>query len=432
MRPISTPSPRSPALSRRTLLGAFPLLSGLLWPRRGQAAVASSDRRFLFVFVDGGWDPTWVFHPAFDDPAVDMPPDGSDLATSGDLRWVSGPGRPQVDSFFESFASDCCILNGLEVRSIAHERCRRLLLTGTPSGTGMGIPSRLAAAAGDDTPLGHVVFSGPAYVDEDGAEVVRLGVDGQLQALLDGTCVDGTDALRLGSDTLTDLEDAFVASRAQAAADQAGEVGAEARLTGAYARSLDRLTVAQDNRDLLAGGRGETPAELAAAVELLSSGLARSAIVADLGFRGERWDHHSDLSRQAPSYDFLFSNLSAVCRSMASQPGRVADRLLDEVTIVVVSEMGRAPGLNASMGKDHWMYGSALLIGGGIRGGQVAGGFLDGMAPAALDPTTGAPVASGGVVPRAAHLDATLMALAGIDPTPVYGEDVVPLTGLLA
>ncbi len=48
--------------------------------------------------------------------------------------------------------------------------------------------------------------------------------------------------------------------------------------------------------------------------------------------------------------------------------------LLDETLVAVVGEFGRTPKINATQGRDHWgMCFSALLAGGGIRGGQVYG-----------------------------------------------------------
>jgi hypothetical protein len=48
--------------------------------------------------------------------------------------------------------------------------------------------------------------------------------------------------------------------------------------------------------------------------------------------------------------------------------------LLDETLVVVVGEFGRTPKINATQGRDHWgMCQSALLAGGGVRGGQVYG-----------------------------------------------------------
>src|SRR5207302_3183882 len=48
--------------------------------------------------------------------------------------------------------------------------------------------------------------------------------------------------------------------------------------------------------------------------------------------------------------------------------------LLDETLVVVAGEFGRTPKINATQGRDHWgMCQSALLAGGGVRGGQVYG-----------------------------------------------------------
>jgi hypothetical protein len=48
--------------------------------------------------------------------------------------------------------------------------------------------------------------------------------------------------------------------------------------------------------------------------------------------------------------------------------------MLEETLVVMVGEFGRTPRINSTMGRDHWgaCY-SAVLAGGGIRGGQVYG-----------------------------------------------------------
>jgi hypothetical protein len=48
--------------------------------------------------------------------------------------------------------------------------------------------------------------------------------------------------------------------------------------------------------------------------------------------------------------------------------------LLDETLVVVTSEMGRTPKVNANAGRDHWTYCySTVFAGGGVRGGAVYG-----------------------------------------------------------
>lgn len=48
--------------------------------------------------------------------------------------------------------------------------------------------------------------------------------------------------------------------------------------------------------------------------------------------------------------------------------------LLDETLVVVMSEMGRTPKINARQGRDHWTYCySAMFAGAGVRGGTICG-----------------------------------------------------------
>jgi hypothetical protein len=80
--------------------------------------------------------------------------------------------------------------------------------------------------------------------------------------------------------------------------------------------------------------------------------------------------------------------------------------LLGEVAIVVWGEFGRTPRINKNAGRDHWPEVSpALLVGGGLKGGQVIG---------ATDPA-GSRVVSRPV--RFQEVFATLYHTLGIDPS---------------
>ena len=79
--------------------------------------------------------------------------------------------------------------------------------------------------------------------------------------------------------------------------------------------------------------------------------------------------------------------------------------LLDSTLVVAVGEFGRTPRVNGSAGRDHWpdCY-TAVLAGGGTRGGAVFG----------ASDRTGAFPASDPVAP--ADLAATIFSRFGIDP----------------
>jgi uncharacterized protein (DUF1501 family) len=84
----------------------------------------------------------------------------------------------------------------------------------------------------------------------------------------------------------------------------------------------------------------------------------------------DAWDTHQLnfpilKDNKLPGFDQTFSAL------MEDLDGR---GLLDETLIVVMSEMGRTPKINANAGRDHWTFCySAMFAGAGIRGGTVYG-----------------------------------------------------------
>lgn len=430
-RPLSMPAA---ALRRRQLLGLLPasIFAGLGLSRLARADVGANDRKFLFVFAQGGWDPTWVFAPEFDNPYVDMPTDDSQTVTQGGLTWVSSTTRPSVDSFLTTYANRTCIVNGMEVRSIAHERCRRLLFTGGSSADTNDFPTRLAMGAPSHLALGNVVFSGPSYADSSASGVVRIGENGQLGTLIDGSCAGS--GLRVPSAVVGSLEDAYVLARAEKAASLAGR-GAESRIVSAYTGALIDTPAVASMADLLQVNADDPLDQMLAAVTLLASGAARCVTVADLGVDNVTWDHHSEITRQGTCFELLFDHLITLMETLDSTPGTAGGTLADEITVVVCSEMGRYPQMNASMGKDHWTTTSLMLLGGGIRGGQVIGGYDDNMGGVPVIASTGESDpdgAGGGVVIQPIHIGATLLALAGLDPAEAFGSEVEPLLGAVS
>jgi hypothetical protein len=81
------------------------------------------------------------------------------------------------------------------------------------------------------------------------------------------------------------------------------------------------------------------------------------------------WDHHDNIlagiNGQLPAFDQAFAMLI----TDLDQRG-----LLDSTMVVVSSEFGRTPKINATAGRDHWpKVFSVVMAGGGIRRGSVYG-----------------------------------------------------------
>ena len=411
-------------LSRRRLMSLVPaglVAPGLMLPRRLAALDGGTDRKFFFIYAYGGWDPLMAFVPKFDAQYIDME-DGTELAEANGITFVDHEDRPSVKTFFENYGDRACLINGMEVRSITHERCQRILFTGGGDSTAddWGVVAASNTLNYYATP--HLIFSGPAFTAKYAANVVRAGEAGQLTELINGSAFDkSTLPIIPPSDWGDAMEDMLVKDRVAAYSGKAGR-GTPLNL-GNYYRdalvNLDRLTAVGDQVNLdpdTSGCRRDIAADAACAFNAFEIGLARCAITKDMGWCSMSWDTHAGNNLyQGRSFDELFNYLNELMADLDTRTGASGNPLKDEVTIVVMSEMGRHPQITGD-GRAHWTFTSAMLIGSGIKGGQVIGELNDNYEGEAVDLESGALDDNGDkIVP--AHLGATLMELAGLDYT---------------
>ncbi len=387
-----TANPLQITQTRRRFLGraAFGVGLGLtlgpaLLPPIARAATPSK-RKFIFVFAQGGWDPTRVFATEFANPRVDMEA-AADLGTAGGLRYVRHPNRPSVDAFMDAWHDRTVIFNGVMVGSIAHEICTMRAMTGATSGLAPDWPAILANHDRGAFALPHLVLGGPSFPGEQGVAVARPGTAGRRGALASGQA----------------LVDGFATQDARGV------------------RDLQYLTD-------LAGGAGLAE-QAAVAVDVLRNGISRClTLSAGSAFS---WDTHArNDAGQSPLWEDLYGGLGQLVHMLASAPGELEPTLLDETTVVVLSEMGRAPGRNGLDGKDHWPYTSIMMVGAGLTGDRVVGGFDAAYHGERVDPASGDVAASAPVL-SAQAIGATLLALADVDPAGfVTGAE--PIRGVIA
>ena len=126
------------------------------------------------------------------------------------------------------------------------------------------------------------------------------------------------------------------------------------------------------------------------------------------------WDSHG---QNFETHQELVPELDHV---MATLIDDLKDRgLLEHTLIITLAEFGRTPGINASLGRDHFASAwSTSLTGAGVKGGTVYG----------KSDATGNKVADGEV--GAAQLFATIYRALGINPQKNYylGSRPIPLT----
>lgn len=403
-------------LNRRGFLAGSAALLGLLGAApRALAKAAPADRKFLFVFAQGGWDPSRVFADALANPNVSTEAAAA-RATAGGLSYIAHPTRPSVDAFFAAHHAQTVLLNGLLVPSVQHEVCTQLMLTGRAVN---GLPdwgSAIAGLGGGDYTLPHLVAGGPSFPGPFTAEVARTGTQGQLDGLLSGDVL-ARQAQQIGrlSPPAEALIDRYLARRAtgrmQASAGTPDEPAALAFEEAI--RKADQLEELRYDTNFTGGGT--LLAQMGVAIDSLSRGIARCVSINDVG-GGLGWDSHDNNDdRQALLFEALFEGLGRLMDELKRTPGTTEATLADETIVVVLSEMGRTPLLNNALGKDHWPYTSAMLIGPGLTGGRVVGGFDEGWFGAPMNPEAAA-LADDGVRIGPGTLGATLLAAAGLDP----------------
>lgn len=397
-------------LSRRHLLALG--AGGLLYPRRARAS-AGTDRKFLFVFCPGGWDPTAVFAPVFN-AGIDHF-EGDSLESFGDLRLVGNPNRPSVSAFFSRWASQTCVVNGFQVPSVAHDVATRWTLTGASVD---GLEDWASIVAGNSVAervLPNVHVSGPIFPGRYGDASVRVGLNGQFSRLLDGSVLlQNTVPVPPVSVSREAREEAWVRARMARWGERA-PAGQPSRLAAAEQLALERTASLTDVSDTFAVADSTLYGTASVIVRALSLGTSRSGVVAYGSGNNGDWDTHSGNDLQIELFGQVFSALDQLLQDMDSLPGESAPTLLEETTVVVLSEMGRTPLRNAASGKDHWTWTSMMFIGSGVAGGRSIGGWTDAMIGQNVDLATGEVDANGQrMLP--AHIGATVLALADIDP----------------
>ncbi len=401
---------------RGFLTGAAAALATLGVAPHALGQGAGNGRSFLFVFAQGGWDPTRVFASDLGNGSVAYEPD-ADRATAGGLSYVSHGTRPSVDAFFAKHHQRVLVVNGLMVSSVQHEVCTQLLLTGSAASGRSDWASQIADAARLEYTLPHLVCGGPSFPGPYTASVARTGSNGQLDALLTGDVLRRSQRFPVGrlSAPAESLVDRYLARRAAgrelAATGQVDEIAART-----FAQAIEKAEALEELRHDTDFTGGQALIEQGyVAVDALSRGISRCVTVVSTG-GGLGWDtHDNNDAQQAALFEGLFNDLDTLMELLARTPGRKEATLAEETVVVVLSEMGRTPLLNGAAGKDHWPYTSAMLVGPGITGSRVIGAYDEGYFGARMD-VEAARLDPNGVRLSPKSLGATLLSVAGIDP----------------
>lgn len=387
-------------MNRRAFLrGTLAGLAAMQLPM-AYALPNGTNRKLVVFFNNGGWDPCYVFDPHLGESGVDSDPE-SFLDEQAGLRFISANSRPAVTDYFRSYAGISAVLNGVEVPSISHTTCTRLALTGKRGIEAPDLPTLLAAQNAEDTLLPHLVLSGPRFPGALGGLTVPLSP--VLNDTLNAT--QPTDYPH--NSTTSDAIGEFLRAEHERYSDRptvsalAAQHEKRASFNGQTPFSLSELSTTEEQLDNL--------------IAALQEGLCSSATLQCKLPQLVDWDSHSENHlNQSQAFDASFFQLKALIDRLHQTTDLSGQPLIESTTVMVLSEMGRTPKLNITNGKDHWPYTSMMLVGAGIRGGEVWGETDSGLVGLPVDPITGEVSPSGERLQTAAIHAGFLQSL-GID-----------------
>lgn len=448
-------------ITRRTLLGASMSLmggaitlgtAGLVRPP-GPRAQQTPDRAFIFCYFDGGWDLLLSLDPR--DPAVfrDDLRRATRISTGFDLLVPSR--RRLVPTSVDGMvfgpyigdlarhADKLCVVRGMSMDTLTHEVGRRRFLTGhAPAGLqarGSSASTVLATVLGQAQPIPQLSVNVESYNADQPpwASAIRVtSVEDLVRALRPSPLASPADQQVLLDGLVEELMDcpAALASpyhqRARASRLDAQDLvalGLDSLFDfGARTPAMDALRALYgiDPTDL-----SGPAAQAAAAVTAITSGISRSVCIqaaVGLDTHGPEW-----ASAHGPALERGFDIVAAMIDDLASRPyGTGGESWLDHTTLVCFSEFGRSTLVNSSGGRDHFLHNACVLVGGGVRGGQVIGRTSDlGMAPVATDLATGQPDPEGGEVVYPEHVYRALLTGLGVEED-IAGWDAPPLEAI--
>ena len=396
---------------------------------------------FVLVNASGGWDPVYLCDPKQQGPlnrlysaaatAGNIPyaPIGLDAAALG-LDPAALPYLRANAQFFEKYAGQLLVLNGVDMATNNHDAGTRATWSGRlPE----GFPSFGALVAAARAPESSL-----AYVSAGGYDAT--------QGLVPLTRMTSIDAIKRiaypnTADPNNPESETFHSASTMDRIRKAQDERLQARLAAA---GLPRARASMNELFLARGGDAllrqlvlpDTPVQLPGyqlydlqqlqqqAQLAVAAFKAKMAVAANLNLGGfdTHGNHDTDQVRQLAKLlagvDFLMTEIDNA-------------GLAGQVTVIIGSDFARGPGYNGDnqyAGKDHWPVTSVMMMGKGIAGNRVVGATDDEQFAVPVDP--GSLAAGSGVTLKPETIHLALRKLAGVDASevvagfPLAGDDL--------
>ena len=347
-------------------------------------------RRLVWISMNGGWDVLEITDPKPSSTSgIDM------MYDWGLAHQIAGGGASdKVGRWLRRLATqqgqDMVVVRGLNMGTTSHMAGQVYMDTGILSNSGnvnsASIPAIVASESAATIPIIQLNGGSDPQTDRgllNPVSVVRAQNLDLYRSMYPGTSAELAQKLlildhlnnsiaraqsqRGANDRLTELSNAEQKVRVQFQND----VGSKLALT-----DEDKAPFTVDPPQTLNSGQADA---FALALKMLKNNLV-SCI--NLGMGG--FDTHANQERlmqpNVDNFDYLLSTFMDELRTAGQ---------LDNTLIVVYSDFGRTPKVNGRSGRDHWPYGGALMLGGGIDGGRIVGATDDDLRAINVNTTSG-------------------------------------------
>ncbi len=363
-------------------LGSLGLASALREAHAADAKPAKATNA-VFVYLGGGPSHIDTFDPKPDAPA-EIRGEFKPIATN-----VNGVTICEHLPKLAKLADCYAIVRGVTHTLAGHELGTEYLNAGNrpiPSLTYPGLGAVVSKEVAGDKELPHFVaipstpqkagYLGVRYAPLQTNDAPKPGIAFSVRGISLGNGLT-VEEFEKRQNLLTELDTTFKGAEADSKlidgmdkfSQQAFDMIRSAKARDAFDTSKEKVEVAKPF------GEGRFGMSCLLALRLVAAGVRFVTV----GFSG--WDTHGGNFKalQNNLLPQLDTGLSALLAGLKERG------LLETTTVFVVGEFGRTPKINDKAGRDHWPRAmTALMAGGGIKGGQVVGASDDkGMGPAA-------------------------------------------------
>lgn len=387
---------------------------------------------YVTMHASGGWDVT-----SFCDPKGSTGPDDpnpmnkylkTDIGTAvGSASKMQYAPTPENQAFFDKYAKDLMVINGLDTSTNSHDVGTRVTWSGTLVENKASFAALVAAAAGGSLPMSYISYGG---YDTTGGTVAVTRV-GNLDAIRK---IAFPNVIDQNNQDLPQYYTDETAARIAKFRDERHVAYAAKQNLPRLKESMGMLYTARSGQNELKKLTEYLPTQLEQsslrrqvqiALAAYRAGVCVSANLTTGGFDTHGNNDQQQFARLANIWDgvdFLVEQAKGF-------------GIWGNIVIMMGSDFGRTPGYNDGDGKDHWSISSMLLMGKGIPGDTVIGKTTDRHNPYNIDPNTLAPVEGGGLRLKPGHVHRALRRLAGIDGSelavrfPIKEKEELPLFG---